>query len=99
MQFSSQQTEPEKNSPQGVVYRTVCQNPGCAQFDLTITAKNASLLSAPMPCPRCQRRGGMLKSLGRIGDKGIWGQAGVSADRGRVRRGATTTELGLLIPG
>lgn len=56
----------------GVVYRTVCQNPGCGHsFDLRITAANASVLSASMPCPRCHRRGGMLKSLGRLGNKVI----------------------------
>jgi hypothetical protein len=56
----------------GVVYRTVCQNPGCGHsFDLRITATNASILSASMPCPRCHRRGGMLKSLGRLGNKVI----------------------------
>jgi|SRR5271155_494034 len=54
----------------GVVYRTVCQNPGCGHaFDLRITPLNAGLLSGSMPCPRCHRRGGMLKSLGRIRDK------------------------------
>lgn len=54
----------------GVVYRTTCQNPGCGHsFDLRITAANASLLSRTMPCPRCNRRGGMLKTQGRIGNK------------------------------
>lgn len=56
----------------GVVYRTVCQNPGCGHsFDLRITASNAGVLSGSMPCPRCHRRGGMLKSLGRLGNKVI----------------------------
>jgi hypothetical protein len=67
--------EPNKNKSTttttgGVVYRTVCQNPGCGHaFDLRITPLNAGLLSGTMPCPRCHRRGGMLKSLGRIRDK------------------------------
>jgi hypothetical protein len=53
-----------------VVYRTICQNPGCgASFDLRITPQNASLLSGTMPCPRCRRRGGMLKPQGRLGNK------------------------------
>lgn len=54
----------------GIVYHTVCQNPGCSHtFDLTITAKDAGLLGGTMTCPRCKRHGGMLKSAGRIGDK------------------------------
>lgn len=59
-----------KSSQPGVVYRTVCQNPGCGHsFDLQITPQTASLLSGPIACPRCRRHGGMLKSQGRIGDK------------------------------
>jgi hypothetical protein len=54
----------------GIVYRTVCQNPGCGHsFELRITPVNAGLLSGTMPCPRCHRRGGMLKSQGRLGNK------------------------------
>ena len=54
----------------GIVYRTECQNPGCGhKFDLRITPANASLLSGTLPCPRCHRHGGMLKSQGRLGDK------------------------------
>ncbi len=54
----------------GVVYRTVCQNPGCgATFDLRITPENASLLSGTIACPRCKRHGGMLKPQGRLGNK------------------------------
>lgn len=58
------------NNLPGIVYRTICQNPGCGHtFDLTITPKNAGLLSGTMPCPRCRRHGGMLKPAGRLGDK------------------------------
>jgi len=54
----------------GVVYRTVCQNPGCGfSFDLKITPKNAGLLGGTIACPRCRRHGGMLKPTGRLGDK------------------------------
>jgi len=54
----------------GVIYRTVCQNPGCGfRFDLKITPKNAGLLSGTLECPRCKRHGGMLKPSGRLGDK------------------------------
>ena len=54
----------------GVVYRTVCQNPGCGfSFDLKITPKNAGLLGGTLQCPRCKRHGGMLKPSGRLGDK------------------------------
>jgi hypothetical protein len=54
----------------GVVYRTICQNPGCGHtFELRITPENASLLSGTLACPRCNRHGGMLKSQGRLGDK------------------------------
>jgi len=54
----------------GITYRIVCQNPGCgAIFDLRIAPENASLLSGTMACPRCRRRGGMLKPQGRLGSK------------------------------
>ena len=54
----------------GIVYRTICQNPGCGTtFDLRITPENASLLSGTMACPRCRRHGGMLKPQGRLGNK------------------------------
>jgi hypothetical protein len=54
----------------GVVYRTVCQNPGCGfTFDLRITPETVGMLSGPIACPRCSRHGGMLRSQGRIGDK------------------------------
>ncbi len=64
-------THHETNSPtDGVVYRTACQNPGCGfTFDLKITAENAGLLGGTMPCPRCRRRGGMLKREGRLGER------------------------------
>lgn len=58
------------NDAPGVVYRTVCQNPGCgATFDLRITPENASMLSGTIACPRCRRHGGMLKPQGRLGNK------------------------------
>lgn len=71
MQNSSVQTSATaKKSQPGVIYRTVCQNPGCGHtFDLQITPQTASMLSGPIACPRCRRHGGMLKSQGRIGDK------------------------------
>jgi hypothetical protein len=59
-----------KKGQGGIVYRTVCQNPGCAHtFDLNITPQTASMLSGTVACPRCRRHGGMLKPQGRIGDK------------------------------
>jgi hypothetical protein len=55
---------------QGIVYRTICQNPGCGfKFDLRITPKNGSLLGGAMACPHCKRHGGQLKSQGRISEK------------------------------
>ncbi len=71
MQTQTIATTARKVKPQGgIVYRTVCQNPGCGHsFDLRITPENASLLSGTLPCPRCHRHGGMLKSQGRLGDK------------------------------
>jgi hypothetical protein len=67
---STQTTTTAKKSQPGVVYRTVCQNPGCGHtFDLQITPQTASMLSGTIACPRCRRHGGMLKSQGRIGDK------------------------------
>lgn len=60
----------EALAAEGVVYRTVCQNPGCGHtFSLRITPKDLSLLSGTMACPRCRRRGGMLKRVGRLADK------------------------------
>jgi hypothetical protein len=53
---------------QGIVYRTVCRNPGCGfRFDLRITPENASFLGVSMMCPHCKRHGGQLKSQGRLG--------------------------------
>ena len=55
-------TEGKTSERPGVVYRTVCQNPGCgATFDLRITPQNASLLSGMMACPRCRRHGGSAR--------------------------------------
>jgi len=43
----------------GIVYRTICRNPGCGfKFDLRVTPENASLLSRSMACPHCKRHGG-----------------------------------------
>jgi hypothetical protein len=62
--------ETRSSEKPGVVYRTVCQNPGCgATFDLRITPENAGLLSGTIACPRCRRHGGMLKPQGRLGNK------------------------------
>src|SRR5579885_3019569 len=62
--------EPNTSERPGIVYRTVCQNPGCGStFDLRITPDNASLLSGTIACPRCRRHGGMLKPQGRLGNK------------------------------
>jgi hypothetical protein len=66
----SNKHESKAASLRGVVYRTICQNPGCGfKFDLRITPENAGLLSASLACPHCKRHGGFLKSQGRIGDK------------------------------
>lgn len=70
MQTSVSRQESKTIVNRGIVYRTVCQNPGCGfKFDLRITPENASLLSGPMTCPRCKRHGGQLKSEGRISEK------------------------------
>ena len=53
-----------------VVYRTVCQNPGCrCVFDLTITRPNVGILGSRIACPRCQRPGGALEGGKRLGDR------------------------------
>src|SRR5712671_7903441 len=66
----SNKNESKTSGAPGVVYRTICQNPGCGfKFDLKITPENAGLLSAPIACQHCKRHGGFLKSQGRIGDK------------------------------
>jgi hypothetical protein len=70
MQTATTRNETNTSTGRGVVYRTTCQNPGCAfTFDLRITSENAGLLGGSMACPRCRRHGGFLKPQGRIGDK------------------------------
>jgi len=70
MQTSTARTERQSREPEGIVYQTQCQNPGCGHtFALRITPRDVGLLSGTMPCPRCKRHGGMLKPAGRIGDK------------------------------
>ena len=65
MQISVAQHE----SP-GIVYRIGCQNPGCGHtFDLGITARQVGMLAGTIAFPRCGRHGGMLKPLGRLGDR------------------------------
>jgi hypothetical protein len=62
--------ESRATGSQGIVYRTVCWNPGCGfKFDLRITTQNASLLGGSLVCPHCKRHGGQLKSQGRISEK------------------------------
>lgn len=61
--------ETRTNGNRGIVYRTVCRNPGCGfKFDLRITPDNARLLSAAVACPHCKRPGGQLRSRGRISE-------------------------------
>ena len=70
MQTSVSRNESRTTGNEGIIYRTVCQNPGCGfKFDLKITPQNASLLSGSMACPHCKRHGGQLKSQGRISEK------------------------------
>ena len=70
MQTSVSRNESRTTGNDGIIYRTVCQNPGCGfKFDLRITPQNASLLSGSMACPHCKRHGGQLKSQGRITEK------------------------------
>ena len=70
MQTSVSRNESRTTGNDGIVYRTVCQNPGCGfKFDLRITPQNASLLGGSMACPHCKRHGGQLKSQGRISEK------------------------------
>jgi hypothetical protein len=70
MQTAIGRHESRTTGNRGIVYRTLCQNPGCGfKFDLRITHQNASLLSGSMPCPHCKRYGSQLKSQGRIGEK------------------------------
>lgn len=70
METALSRHETKSSSIPGIVYRTICQNPGCGfKFDLRITPQNASLLGGTMPCPHCKRHGGQLKSQGRISEK------------------------------
>lgn len=70
MQTAVSRHETKSAGTPGIVYRTICQNPGCGfKFDLRITPENARLLSGSMACPHCKRHGGQLKSQGRISEK------------------------------
>jgi len=70
MQTAGGRHESRTTDSHGIVYRTVCRNPGCGfKFDLRISAENASLLSGSIACPHCKRHGGQLKSQGRISEK------------------------------
>ncbi len=70
MQVAVSKPETRNGNTKGVVYRTLCQNPGCGYaFDLRVTPETAGLLSGPIACPRCRRHGGSLKPLGRLADK------------------------------
>jgi hypothetical protein len=72
MQASTTRHEPRpaNSEKRGVVYRTICQNPGCGHtFELRITPENAGLLSGMIACPHCHRHGGILKPQGRLADK------------------------------
>ena len=70
MQTAVSKHESGTTNRHGIVYRTLCRNPGCGfEFDLKITPENASLLSGSIACPRCKRNGGQLKSQGRISEK------------------------------
>jgi hypothetical protein len=54
----------------GVIYKTVCENPGCGfGFDLRINRTNIGLLGRHLACPRCRRPGGSLKRDQRLGDR------------------------------
>ena len=69
MQTGVSRHESRTTRSHGIVYRTVCRNPGCGfEFNLRITPENASLLSGSMACPHCKRQGGQLKSQGRINE-------------------------------
>ena len=82
MQTAVSRHETKSTGTPGIVYRTICQNPGCGfKFDLRITPQNASLLGGTMPCPHCKRHGGQLKSQGRISEKTVRRQAAVPPDR------------------
>ena len=70
MQTAVTRNESRPTGNPGIVYRTVCRNPGCGfKFDLRITPENASLLGGSMACPHCKRHGGQIKSQGRISEK------------------------------
>jgi hypothetical protein len=61
--------EETRNAPK-LVYRVDCRNPGCGcQFEVTITPRNASLLSGTFTCPRCNRHGGILRPFGKLGER------------------------------
>src|SRR5258708_39521279 len=70
MQTAVSRHETKSAGTPGIVYRTICQNPGCGfKFDLRITPQNASLLGGTMPCPHCKRHGGPIETPCRINGK------------------------------
>ena len=94
MQTATSRVESRTTDNRGIVYRTVCRNPGCGfRFDLRVTPDNASLLGGSMTCPHCKRHGGQLKSQGRIGKqlfaaKLLFRPIGVGPDRSNDEMGA-----------
>jgi hypothetical protein len=83
MRTALSRLEPRATGNQGIVYRTVCRNPGCGfEFDLRITPENAGLLVGSMACPHCKRHGGQLKSQGRIIEKLFAAKLLFSRERG-----------------
>jgi hypothetical protein len=70
MKKSSPRRSSAGHAGNGVIYKTVCENPGCGfGFDLKINRTNIGLLSHHFACPRCRRPGGSLKREQRLGDR------------------------------
>jgi len=82
MQTAVRHESSRTTSNPGVVYRTVCQNPGCGfKFDLRITPENASLLSGSMACPALPAAWWTIEIAGSHWRQALRCQAVVPRDR------------------
>jgi hypothetical protein len=56
---------PESGS--SVVFKTICENPGCGNtFELKIMPSHVGVLAGGVSCSRCRRPAGSLKICGRL---------------------------------
>ncbi len=70
MKSGSEHFRNGRSEAKQVIYRTICQNPGCGfVFNLAISQSNVGILGSRIACPRCRRPGGALEGRRRIGER------------------------------